>query len=145
MAPPSQIAIATSSLNRLVKEEKSYHKELEQQEAGIAKLEQGGGDDENENADFQLRQEVILLFYGFPLGEYSTLILCPNTTCIVQFQVQLSDSQPNSAKPAKRPKQCSRSCERRYRKRCRGWSNNLFVHSASQPCRLTRERLSCSL
>lgn len=55
MPPPSQLMIATSSLNRLIKEEASYHKELEQQQASIAKLEQGGGD---ENADFQLKQEV---------------------------------------------------------------------------------------
>lgn len=55
MAPPSQLMIATSSVNRLVKEEASYHKELEQQQASIAKLEQGGGD---ENAEFQLKQEV---------------------------------------------------------------------------------------
>jgi hypothetical protein len=55
MAPPSKLAVATSSVNRLVKEEASYHKELEQQGARIQKLESGGGD---ENADFQLRQEV---------------------------------------------------------------------------------------
>ena len=55
MPPPSQLAIATSALNRLVKEEASYHKELEKQEASIAKLEQGGGD---ENAEFTLKQEV---------------------------------------------------------------------------------------
>lgn len=57
MAPPTQLAIATSSLTRLVKEEASYHKELEQQNANIAKLEQQGpGSDEN--AEFTLRQEV---------------------------------------------------------------------------------------
>ena len=55
MPPPSQLAIATSVVNRLVKEEKSYHKELEHQQASIDKLERGGGD---ENADFQMRQEV---------------------------------------------------------------------------------------
>ncbi|KAK5117189.1 hypothetical protein LTR85_008957 [Meristemomyces frigidus] len=54
MPPPSQLSIATSTLNRLVKEEASYHKELEQQQASIAKLEQGGGD---ENAEYVLRQE----------------------------------------------------------------------------------------
>ncbi len=54
--PPSQLAIATSVLNRLVKEEKSYHDEYKHQEASIAKLEQGNSSDEN--ADFQLRQEV---------------------------------------------------------------------------------------
>lgn len=57
MPPPTQIAIATSSLNRLVKEESSYHTEAKHQEASIAKLEQGGGD---ENAEYQLRQEVRL-------------------------------------------------------------------------------------
>ena len=56
MAPPSQLSIATGALNRLVKEEKSYHRELQQQEASIAKLETGESGDEN--ADFQLRQEV---------------------------------------------------------------------------------------
>lgn len=57
MPAPSQIAINTSALNRLVKEQASYHKELEQQQASIAKLEQqqGGSD---ENAEFTLRQEV---------------------------------------------------------------------------------------
>lgn len=55
MAPPSQLAIATSVVNRLVKEEASYHKELEKQQASIAKLEQGGGD---ENAEYMLKQEV---------------------------------------------------------------------------------------
>ena len=55
MGPPSPLAIATSVVTRLVKEEKSYHKEFEHQEASIAKLEQGGGD---ENAEYQLRQEV---------------------------------------------------------------------------------------
>ncbi|KAK4958713.1 tubulin folding cofactor A [Elasticomyces elasticus] len=54
MAPPSQLSIATSSVNRLVKEEASYHKELEQQHARIAKLDEGRGD---ENAEYQLRQE----------------------------------------------------------------------------------------
>ncbi|KAF2753748.1 putative tubulin-specific chaperone Rbl2 [Pseudovirgaria hyperparasitica] len=39
MPPPSKLAIATSSVNRLVKEELSYHKELEQQESSIKKLE----------------------------------------------------------------------------------------------------------
>ncbi|KAK5168625.1 tubulin folding cofactor A [Saxophila tyrrhenica] len=54
MPPPSQLSIATSALIRLVKEERSYHKEAEQQQASITKLEQGGGD---ENAEFTLKQE----------------------------------------------------------------------------------------
>ncbi|KAK3066176.1 tubulin folding cofactor A [Teratosphaeriaceae sp. CCFEE 6253] len=54
MPPPSQLSIATSVVNRLVKEEASYHKELERQQTSIAKLEQGGGD---ENAEYVLKQE----------------------------------------------------------------------------------------
>ncbi|RDI81492.1 hypothetical protein Vi05172_g8666 [Venturia inaequalis] len=54
MAPPSKLTISTSSLQRLVKEEASYHKELTQQQARIAKLEQPS---EDENAEYQLKQE----------------------------------------------------------------------------------------
>lgn len=57
MPAPSQLAIATSALSRLVKEESSYHKELEQQSARIAKLEAGEGADD-ENAEYILRQHV---------------------------------------------------------------------------------------
>ncbi|KAH0372493.1 hypothetical protein KCU65_g1162, partial [Aureobasidium melanogenum] len=55
MAPPSQLAIARSAVNRLVKEEASYHKELEQQQTRIEKLKQAGSDDEN--AEWNLKQE----------------------------------------------------------------------------------------
>ncbi|KAF1809432.1 tubulin binding cofactor A [Eremomyces bilateralis CBS 781.70] len=55
MAPPSKLAVAISSVQRLAKEEKSYHVELEQQAARIAKLQAAESTDEN--ADFQLRQE----------------------------------------------------------------------------------------
>ncbi|KAF2195677.1 tubulin binding cofactor A [Zopfia rhizophila CBS 207.26] len=54
MAPPSKLAVATSSVLRLVKEEASYHKELEQQEVRIKRLEGSTGDD---NAEYQLKQE----------------------------------------------------------------------------------------
>ena len=53
MAPSSKITIATSSVLRLVKEEASYHKELEQQQARIEKL-----DSSDENAEYTLKQEV---------------------------------------------------------------------------------------
>jgi tubulin-specific chaperone A len=65
MGPPSQLSIATSVLNRLVKEEKSYHQEAEQQETRIAKLEQGDGSDEN--AEYTLRQEVCFHIFVHPL------------------------------------------------------------------------------
>ncbi|KAL9617850.1 MAG: hypothetical protein Q9160_007400 [Pyrenula sp. 1 TL-2023] len=67
MPPPSPLAIATSSLQRLVKEEASYHAELKQQEQRIQKLQgrvEGGAgvepeEDEEErgNREFGLRQE----------------------------------------------------------------------------------------
>jgi tubulin-specific chaperone A len=56
MPPPSKLAVATSSLTRLVKEEASYHKEMEQQQARIKKLEAGS---DEENAEYMLRQEVL--------------------------------------------------------------------------------------
>ncbi|CAD0018353.1 unnamed protein product [Aureobasidium pullulans] len=55
MAPPSQLAIATSAVNRLVKEEASYHKELEHQQVRIEKLKQASSDEEN--AEWNLKQE----------------------------------------------------------------------------------------
>lgn len=54
---PSQLQIATSSLQRLVKEEASYHKELESQRKRIADLE-SQTDDQDENRDFKIKQEV---------------------------------------------------------------------------------------
>ncbi|KAI9712421.1 MAG: hypothetical protein M1820_001634 [Bogoriella megaspora] len=53
MAPPSQLSIATQSVQRLVKEEASYHKELEQQQERIKRAENGTG----ENAEYELKQE----------------------------------------------------------------------------------------
>jgi tubulin-specific chaperone A len=53
--PPSQLTIATSSLQRLVKEEASYHKELEQQQARLQKLQ---SDTSDENAEYLVKQEV---------------------------------------------------------------------------------------
>lgn len=64
MAPPSKLAVATSSVTRLVKEEASYHKELEQQQARIKKLEESTGD---ENAEYQLKQEVIVCLFAHSL------------------------------------------------------------------------------
>ncbi len=68
MPAPSRLSIATSSVKRLIKEEESYHKELEQQEGRIKKLEQSDGD---ENAEYQLKQEVHFLMRAF----YMSLIL----------------------------------------------------------------------
>jgi hypothetical protein len=65
MPPPSQLSIATSSVQRLVKEEASYHKELEKQQARLKNLETNP--DEDENAEYQLRQEVFPLPLSYPL------------------------------------------------------------------------------
>jgi hypothetical protein len=62
MPPPTSLSIATASLNRLVKEEASYHKELEQQTQRLQKLENvgtnGAADDEDDNREYLLNQEV---------------------------------------------------------------------------------------
>ncbi|KAK9596103.1 hypothetical protein V6Z92_002588 [Aspergillus fumigatus] len=60
MAPRSQLEIATSSVERLVKEEASYHRELQQQTERIQKLEsQEPGEDENR--EYMLKQERLAL------------------------------------------------------------------------------------
>ena len=61
MPAPSQLAIATSSLQRLTKEEASYHKELQMQQRRIDRLENEQTEETDEdlgNHEFQLKQEV---------------------------------------------------------------------------------------
>jgi len=61
MPAPSQLAIATSSLQRLTKEEASYHKELQMQQKRIDQLEKEQTEETDEdrgNHEFQLKQEV---------------------------------------------------------------------------------------
>lgn len=71
MPPTAPLAIATSSVLRLVKEEASYHKELEEQTKRVAKLESETGDDEDGNREFLIKQEVLqvslfsLFFFSF--------------------------------------------------------------------------------
>lgn len=57
MAPRSQLEITTSSVLRLVKEEASYKRELEQQAERIKKIEAGQGEDD-ENREYLVKQEV---------------------------------------------------------------------------------------
>lgn len=65
--PRSQLEITTSSVLRLVKEESSYHSEIQQQEERLAKLEKGeGGDDENR--EYMLKQEVRTHLLGYCMG-----------------------------------------------------------------------------
>jgi tubulin-specific chaperone A len=62
MPPASPLAIATSSVQRLIKEEASYHRELEQQTKRLQKLEsEGPGAGDEENHAFLVKQEVCLL------------------------------------------------------------------------------------
>jgi hypothetical protein len=58
MPAPSKLTIATSVVQRLVKEDASYRKEEKLQEARIEKL---SGDSTDENAEYSLNQEVILI------------------------------------------------------------------------------------
>jgi len=59
MPSPTPLEVATQSVQRLVKEETSYHKELSSQQARVSKIESeisaGTGD---ENAEYVLKQEV---------------------------------------------------------------------------------------
>ena len=67
MGPPSQLSIATSSINRLLKEESSYRTELAAQQKSVeqSQTEAGaGGAEEGEekgNREFSLRQEVSII------------------------------------------------------------------------------------
>ncbi|PWI74949.1 tubulin-specific chaperone Rbl2 [Purpureocillium lilacinum] len=62
MPAPSPLAIASGSVQRLLKEEASYHKELAQQEAQVKALEErikaSGAASEDGNDEFMLKQQV---------------------------------------------------------------------------------------
>ena len=61
MAPPSQLSIATSSIDRLLKEESSYRLELAHQQNHLEKLQiggPGGVDDVLGNSEFLVKQQV---------------------------------------------------------------------------------------
>jgi tubulin-specific chaperone A len=61
MPSPSPLVIATGAVNRLLKEEASYHKELLAQEAEAKAQEEkikSGQDDEDGNATYILKQHV---------------------------------------------------------------------------------------
>lgn len=63
MAPRSQLEIFTSSVQRLTKEEASYHNEIKQQTERVRKLETQ--EEEDENREYTLNQEVCASF-GYP-------------------------------------------------------------------------------
>jgi tubulin-specific chaperone A len=62
MPTPSPLHIATQSVQRLVKEEAYYHKELDTQRGRVSKLEEslknGTTADADDNAEYVLKQEV---------------------------------------------------------------------------------------
>lgn len=65
MPPPSPLAIASSSVRRLLKEESTYHKELASQEAKIKSFEEAiknGEGNEDGNQEWHLKQEVRLSY-----------------------------------------------------------------------------------
>ncbi len=66
MPAPSPLAITTSSVQRLLKEEASYHKELADQEKTVKALQEkfdAGATDEDGNEAFMLKQHVSLFFH----------------------------------------------------------------------------------
>lgn len=61
MPAPTPLVIATSSVQRLIKEEASYHKELVQQEQKVKALEEkisNGQGSEDGNDEYMLKQQV---------------------------------------------------------------------------------------
>lgn len=73
MAPRSQLEIFTSSVQRLVKEEASYHSEIKQQTERIKKLE--AQDEGDENREYLLNQEVCKAVSAGLIG--SSLLIHP--------------------------------------------------------------------
>lgn len=89
MAPRTQLQITTSSVVRLVKEEASYHKELEHQVERVKRVEaETAGDDENR--EYLLKQEV-----------------CAHHQLIFHLAPVLALTQTTRTWPLKRPRRSS--------------------------------------
>lgn len=96
MPAPSPLSIATSSVQRLLKEETYYHKELSSQQARIEKLEKAlsersageAASEDHENDEFVLKQEVcdrplsspLSLLQSISFIYYSTPLCCLSCT-----------------------------------------------------------------
>lgn len=68
--PPSQLSIATSAVQRLLKEEASYRQEQSTQEKRLADMQALPSEKRDENWDFGVRQEVCLLSTCFSFSYY---------------------------------------------------------------------------
>jgi hypothetical protein len=87
MPAPSQLAIATGSLRRLLKEISTYHKELVEQEAAVAALEEkvkNGQATEDGNEEFMLKQQVMLHPVPLPPAD-PRMAQSENVTLILDF------------------------------------------------------------
>lgn len=70
MPAPSPLVIATQSVQRLVKEDTYYRKELTQQSERVKKLEtdlNASGESADGNAAFMLKQEVRFISFAFSI------------------------------------------------------------------------------
>jgi tubulin-specific chaperone A len=77
MSPPSQLSIATSSLQRLIKEEASYHREMEMQQKSIDRLERREQDEEEEEAESGNREYLLGQEVCFSLSVLSSHLSYP--------------------------------------------------------------------
>lgn len=114
MPAPSQLAIATAAVTRLLKEEASYHKELAEQEQQIAKLEQeiknaGSRENDDGNAEFMLKQNVRETVYTSLIVEFPYLFeetLCANESEGLGILENRSGADKSCPRPAKRTNRC---------------------------------------
>ena len=58
MSRPSPLAISVASIRRLLKEETTYRTELKMQESRLQRLEAEGGEGDDGNREWSVRQEV---------------------------------------------------------------------------------------
>ncbi|UNI14864.1 tubulin folding cofactor A [Purpureocillium takamizusanense] len=101
MPAPSPLAIATSSVERLLKEEKSYHQELAQQEAQVKALEDKikarGAASEDGNDEFMLKQQQTAV-------EQTRAVFAPLreriATAVTKLEEQIATSEESNTNAA---------------------------------------------
>ncbi|RDA82336.1 hypothetical protein CP532_4510 [Ophiocordyceps camponoti-leonardi (nom. inval.)] len=94
MPAPSPLAISTSSVQRLLKEEASYHEELAEQQSRAESLaKKTTGEDEDGNAEFLLKQQRAVV-------EQTRAVFAPLRARIDEAVAKLDDQLASAAEGA---------------------------------------------
>lgn len=139
MPAPSALAISTGAVQRLLKEEASYHKELAEQEQTVKNLEEklkAGTADEDGNEAFMLKQQVrsALPRALGTASQYMLTFQLSVANCHRTNQGRIWSTQTahyHSSREVRRPARCGGG---RWCARCRNYAGQGHARSGQGGC-----------